>query len=99
VDRPQGRDPPVHPAFSPIHIEDCFGSLIDRTAVQIQNHNSIADKILLVTVFDGLHGLHHRARIVVCRYGNKQIHLAHAHQLAKKVVSEKDIFRQVKLRS
>lgn len=73
--------------------------MIDRTAVHIQNHDSIADKILLVTVFDGLHRLHHRARIVVCRYGNKQIDFAHAHQLAKKVVSEKDIFRQVKVRS
>src|SRR5882757_8300238 len=86
-------------SLPPIHIENCFGSVIDRAAIHIQNHDSIADKILLVTIFYGLHRLHNRARVVVRRYGNEQIDFAHTHELAKEVVSEKDVVRQVKVRS
>ena len=89
----------MSPSLPPVHIKNCFGSVIDRAAVHIENHNSITDEILLVTIFYGLYGLHHRRRIVVRRYGNEQIDFAHAHQLAKKIVSEKDVVRQVKVRS
>jgi hypothetical protein len=99
VDGPQRRDTPVSSGLPPIHIENCFGRVIDRAAIHIQNHDSITDKILLVTIFYGLHRLHNRPRIVVRRYGNEQIDFAHAHELAKKIVSEKDVVRQVKVRS
>jgi hypothetical protein len=99
VYRPQGSDSPVSPTLLPVHIQDCFGGVIDRAAVHIQNHDSIANEILLVTIFYGLYGLHHRRRIVVRRYGNEQIDFANTHQLAKKIVSEKDVVRQVKVHS
>jgi hypothetical protein len=43
--------------------------------------------------------LRDRPSIVVGGNSHQKIDFADAHQLAKKIVSEKDVFRQVKVRS
>jgi hypothetical protein len=99
VHGPQRSYTAVRSTLLSIHAENCVGGVVGRAAVDIQDYHPVANEVLLVTVFDGLNGLRDRSRIVVRGNSHQQIDFADAHQLAKKIVSEKDVFRQVKVRS
>src|SRR6267378_2681397 len=68
---------------------------VTGSTVHVQDSHALADKVLPQALLNGLQSLPDCRSVVVGRNAHQEVHLAHAHELAKKIVCEETLFSQL----